>query len=166
MSILKKYARPSSKTLTEKYTTRISKEVSEQFEKWCKEFNLSPSEAIRLLIEEEMKRLRYESETKRDSMTTYDDLTTTNDYESRPRTTNVVKRQRTSTTGGRFSSNPWKINDELPCHFCGTWSKAANFKRDHIDKLGHGDCSSSEEFFNRYKEELDRMVEKRKNAGF
>lgn len=125
MSILRRHARPNPQTLTRRYNTRLSEDHAVQFEKLCRECNFTPSEAIRLLIVEELKRVRDEGEMMSREMRTYGDEEATESIQKKA----YVSRPKRISTVGRFNTKPWQVDGYTACPVCQTWYSSKNFSR-------------------------------------
>lgn len=158
MPSLNKYRRPSAENLTRQYATKLPEKLANEFEAWCRELNITPSEALRLLVLEEIESVR-----RMKNIQGYQEITDDVErylaptLESPPVTPSKPKSTRLP-GGSSRSANRWKIGDKLPCPICGKWGAASNFKRDHIEKHGLP-YANAPEFLEAYKEEADKMVE-------
>lgn len=54
VKMLEKYAKPRKRGDTATITARVPKEVLERFREHCRRLNLTPSEAVAILIEKEL----------------------------------------------------------------------------------------------------------------
>jgi len=52
--MLEKYAKPRKRGDTATITARVPKEILERFREYCRQLNLTPSEAVAILIEKEL----------------------------------------------------------------------------------------------------------------
>lgn len=140
MSNLRKYRRPSAENLTRQYATKLPDQLADEFEQWCRELNITPSEALRLLVVEEMAAVKRMKDTQ-----SYPEIT--NDTEKYPAATleitSVISREPkprpkrpASGSLGRLTTTQWEIDGFLPCPVCRKWGAAKNFKRDHITDHG------------------------------
>lgn len=164
MSILRRHARPNPQTLTRRYNTRLSEEDAEQFEEICRKYNLTPSEAIRLLIVEEIKRVRDEKQTNADEeetmsrgMRTIADRELT--YVSKPAKT----KKSTAARGGRFTTTQWQVGKATACPICRDWHSTVNFSR-HA-KVVHG-MTTKEIFQDEERQRIADEMVKQKTTGF
>jgi hypothetical protein len=166
-SRLEKYRRPRFGILTKHYNVKLPDDLAEELERVCIELDMTPSEFIRLLIYEEITALKKERIP--EDIERYQELSiSTEGYNSvpssklgMPKDTRPTPRPKRPIGSGGWSANQWKVNDQLPCPICGTWSAATNFKRDHINKHSP-EFSNVVQFLEAHKEEANRMVEERK----
>lgn len=151
MSYLRKYRRPDR--IKGKYTVsmsfRVSQEMYNQWQAYCdKELNLDSSEALRLMIEEELKAVKRES--------------SPSSAAGSPRLVSVSspvptekKNLPRSRFGGRFTVNPWEVQGRVPCPICENWHHRSNYSR-HA-RTAHD--MSSQELIEGNKEKADAMAE-------
>lgn len=139
MSYLKKYRRESMQTLTRQYATKLPEDLADQFEEWCRELNITPSEALRYLVYEEIQRLKaererlsYQTETKdtnsylRMTDDTFSYLAVSSVTDQKPR----ASEQKPKSSGGkRFETTRWQIGGKTACPICQTWQSSGNFSR-------------------------------------
>ncbi|MGE7219656.1 hypothetical protein ACQKJC_24780 [Priestia koreensis] len=154
MSYLRQLSSSSNdKAKTEPVTTRLTKGEFEAFTTLCNETGFSVAEALRLLIQKEL------SDTS-DTVYKNDDKMLQNVYEidDKPQQ-NVYKRIRTGNSSSRFTTNKWKMNNELPCPICESWISAANFSR-HAKQHE----MTTAEIFTIHKEKADEMLHERSTS--
>jgi antitoxin component of RelBE/YafQ-DinJ toxin-antitoxin module len=159
MSYLKQFARNKrTKGKTEILTARLPADLYKNFKSYCDELGLSISEAVNLLIDKEISGLNTKRIQKESFENTREEVASTSEVipyaelkplESKPNT----KRVQT----GRFITNEWNVDGDLPCPICETWFSKSNFSR---HAKGHE--MSTEEIFTTHKEKADRMVKERK----
>lgn len=143
MSYLDKFARNKNrKGKTEVLTARIPEDLYNDFRNRCKELGLSISEAVYLLVKQEMELSHRKPNTKANTNVYVSDdnnkqnvyinndinkhdVYIKNDDESKATT----KRTGIANTGKRFTTKQWTHNDKLPCPLCNQWVSAANFSR-------------------------------------
>lgn len=146
MGRLRKYARPTErKTKSRVLPVRLPEDIYQEFHKYCKELGLSLSEAVFLLIQEEL-RDEYKSTTERIHT----------DHEPKPeRIRPTITRPRRSGSGSRFTTKDFVVNGRLPCPICGTWpEKQKNISR-HMREVHN---STTEEVYKAHMETIKRMV--------
>ncbi|MGG1483531.1 ribbon-helix-helix domain-containing protein [Peribacillus castrilensis] len=167
MGILTKLSKKKGKEpRNQPISSRLTESEYKAFEELCIETGYSMSEALRLLVQQEIKGNDEDTFTER--IQNYSESKQV-DAESKPTepirtpipykpSTNVVNRKRVATTTGRWTANEWKVNDELPCTICDSWVSASNFSR-HLKKLH--DNVSTQEFFTKYADRANEMVKER-----
>lgn len=150
MSHLRKYRRPER--TKGKYTVsisfRVSQEMFDQWQAYCdNELNLDMSEAMRLMIEEELKAAKKE--------TLPPPAAGSPRLVSAPSPLPTKKRTLPrSQFGGRFTVNPWDVQGRVPCPICENWHNRSNYSR-HA-RTAHD--MSSQELIEGNKEKADAMV--------
>lgn len=167
MGYLKKMSKKSEKeSRNQPIATRLTESEHTAFVKLCEETGYSVAEALRLLVQQEIKGEDDDMFTKRiQSFAERKQIET----ESKPiesirtqlpsKTNTVVdNRKRIATATGRFTTNEWKVNDELPCTICDSWVSASNFSR-HLKKT-HGNVTT-QEFFTKHVVRANEMVKER-----
>lgn len=145
MSRLSKYRRPAAENLTRQYATKLPESLADEFEAYCRELNLTPSEALRLLVYEEMESVR-RMKNNQGYLEIPDDaerylasaLEEPIDIPKEPRVTKPRPKSSKHSGWGekRLTTVQWEIEKELPCPVCRQWGKSVNFARDHV--RGHG----------------------------
>ena len=141
MAILKAYAKQKKETYSFPLSCRVSHEVGQAFINYCYSLNLSPSEALRLLVENEVigsvhmaadQTAATETAAAPDQIATAADQTNKdnlNDY-SLPDQTALIE----------FVHVDEKAKRWLPCPGCLKWLSYSNYKR-HIQRA-HGAADS------------------------
>ncbi|MBT2718313.1 hypothetical protein [Bacillus sp. ISL-57] len=169
MGLLKKMSKKTEKeSRNQPIATRLTESEHTAFVNLCEETGYSVAEALRLLVQQEIKGEDDEMFTKR-----IQTFTERKQFESEskqiepthtqlpPKTnTTVDNRKRIATATGRWTANEWKVNDELPCTICDAWVSASNFSR-HLKK--HGEITT-QEFFTEHADKANEMVEQRKGT--
>lgn len=141
---LEKYARiPKDKGKTHTLGARIPVDIYNDFAAYCSSLGITVSEGVLYLIKEELSSIEQDSPP----------IAATVEQSKTP-----VK-QRQTTNAGRFNTNAYAVQDELPCPICKTWSSRKNFSRDHLKKHGYND---TQEFFEVHKEAAMQMLAGRK----
>lgn len=156
--VLEKYARKTKESKDAKLNIRLEQGLYDIFVKHCKRLGLTTSEAIRLLIIEELTSNSAESAKKAPIMHTYDTPTTYGGdtievQKEDERNTNVIQTTDKETTKGtaqRITKRPqrskpdsvveWLVNNQLPCPVCQRWQSRSNYSR---HAKGHGYDSSA-----------------------
>ncbi len=165
MSILKKYSKQNeNNSRSQPISSRLSEEEYKAFYDLCEQTGYSISEAVRLLIQEELSsidaRINTESihtntDSKQQSTLRIHSSSNVNNS-----STNVNKGIRRGAIGNRFTTNPWNVDNRLPCGACGGWISKANFSR-HA-KNDHG--MTTQEIFTKFKDQADEMVKALKST--
>jgi hypothetical protein len=127
MSLLRKKSKKVEKDpRIQSISTRLTKQEYDEFLKLCEDTGYSVSEGLRLLIQQEIK-------TKDDEVYTKRLQTSTERLQMNTERLQMnTQRKQTFTNvniGSRFTTNEWKIGNELPCPICEQWMSAANFSR-------------------------------------
>jgi antitoxin component of RelBE/YafQ-DinJ toxin-antitoxin module len=155
---------------TQPVSTRLTDHEFQEFSKLCSETGYSISEALRILIQQEIKtsddqlytnRIHENTESKQINtesklVNTYSSSTST--IVSKPSTT--VNRTIRTGTAQRFTTTEWNVDDYLPCPICGGWVSSSNFSR---HAKGHG--VTTQEIFTKHKAKADEMVRIRKSTS-
>lgn len=154
---LKKYARPKRSQLTKQYTVRLSERDAELFESYCRDLNLTPAEAFRFLVLEELESEGLASTNQVGSENIPLDAKTDspkilNDVKKTPRRT-VKKSSRAKNEESEFLAK-FRIEGQLPCPICNSWSSAGHFRGRHAAKHGF---SSTYEFLKAHEEDVKQM---------
>jgi hypothetical protein len=177
MSLLKKMSRKTTKEKQNKpVSTRLTDSEFDAFTKLCDDTGYSISEALRLLIQQEIKGVDDQSDTKSlqkysksiesstnniESSTIKDEsspvVKTPNQPSVQPSTT--VNKHKKKPSSGRFSTTKWKIDNFLPCPICNTWVSASNFSR-HAKEHN----STTEEVFTKHKDKADQMAKEKRST--
>ncbi|PGL88557.1 hypothetical protein CN926_00705 [Bacillus thuringiensis] len=130
MSILKRYAKDTTKEPTEVLTTRVPRSIYNQFKRHCEQYGLSLAEATAILIKTELGD-SYKAPS-------HEDVSKLIQKESSIQTSSLQtvspKKQPRSNTG-RFVTTEYQVDGELPCPICGEWKSSTNFAR-HV-KTSH-----------------------------
>lgn len=165
---LEQFARNKrSKEKSEVLTARLPHSLYNDFKTYCDELGLSISEAVCLLVEREVSSVKpLENTAMNEISTTLErNVNTSSNTDNsevvvKPNTkVNTVKK--TSTTkpttneSKRFTTNPWKVNDKLPCPICEKWYAATNFSRHAKD---HGTTTEQLLTDEQYKDKVNSMV--------
>jgi antitoxin component of RelBE/YafQ-DinJ toxin-antitoxin module len=184
MSLMKQYARNKrNKENTIVLTARLPESLYNKFQSYCEEYGFSLSEAVNLLIDNEVSSIETDIEpntkdvkmndveTKVNTVeynenTNKDELNTItvemNTVENKEVKANTNKSQTTTpkrtTNTKRFTVQPFVVEGELPCPVCDKWINHSNFAR-HAKKQHE---MSTEEFFNEYKDQINTMIEAKK----
>lgn len=128
--------------------TRIPEDLYERFKTHCNRLGLTISEAVFLLIKDEVDRPSHEIATaiaheNYNVATSVGQMTT-------PRPRRSSKNEE-----GRFTTIPYVVNGRLPCPICGTWpEKQKNISR-HMREVHN---STTEEVYKAHMETIKRMV--------
>ena len=167
MSLLKKMSRKTAKEKQNKpVSTRLTDSEFEAFSKLCDDTGYSVSEALRLLIQQEIEGVDHQYNTK--SLQKYSEInevSTTRETLSpivktpiQPsiKSTTTVNEDKKKIPSGRFSTTEWKVDNFLPCPICNTWTSAPNFAR-HAKEHD----MTTQEIFTKHKEKADQMVKER-----
>lgn len=153
MTYLKQFARNTKgKGNTTVLTARLQERTYDAFKAYCDDLGLSISEAVSLLVENELKGTQGEYQT---AVTLHEDEYKTNTTASKQKT--VTSKQNTN----RFTTKPFQIQEELPCPFCGSWEHNKSFSR-HARKHN----TTTKEIFtdDKYKDKIASMIAKRQTA--
>lgn len=143
---LEKYARiPKEKEETHTLGARIPKSLYNAFHAHCSSLGLTVSEGIYYLMKEEL------------AGTIEPPIAATVEQSKTP--VAPVKQRKISSNAGRFNTNNYVMQDELPCPVCQTWSSRSNFSRSHVKKHGY---ETTQEFFEVHREAALQMLAKRK----
>ena len=130
MAVLKAYAKKKKETYSFPLSCRVSNEVGQAFINYCHSLNLSSSEALRLLVENEV----------RSFVNMAPDQTAATETAAAPDQTAA-----TETAADQIALNEFVFSDEkgkkwLPCPGCLKWLSYSNYKR-HIQRA-HGAADS------------------------
>lgn len=118
---------------------------------------LKPSELVKLALE-----LKRENAILKGEIEGEHQQTQIEEYIPEEKTKNTSpKKPRKISSGGRFLTTEWKVNDQLPCPLCNEWLSASNFKR-HAETTHN---LTTEEVFTQYKEQADQMVAEKKKQN-
>lgn len=152
MSILKRYAKDTTKEPTEVMTTRVPRSIYNQFKRHCEQYGLSLAEATAILIKTELgdsykapshgdvsKPIQKELPKQSSSLQT------------------VSQKKQPRSNPGRFLTTEYQVNGDLPCPICGEWKSSTNFSR-HV-KVTHN--KTTQEIFTENHEEAISMVKAR-----
>lgn len=152
MSILKRYAKDTTKEPTEVLTTRVPRSIYNQFKRHCEQYGLSLAEATAILIKTELGD-SYKAPSHEDvSKPIQKELPI---QTSSLRTVSPKKQPRSNT--GRFVTTEYQVDGELPCPICGEWKSSTNFAR-HV-KTNHK--KTTQEIFTENHEKAISMVKTR-----
>jgi hypothetical protein len=180
MSLLKNKQRGKKDTLNCPVSTRLSKSEYEKFEQLCENTGYKMSEALRMLIVNELntsgkqnvydtKRLQYVNDTFVDKSIQNDTNGKQSVNESIQNENKSIqdddgkvivgdqvfeKKKTTSGRKGRFSLNRWKVDNRVPCPICEEWVSAANFSR-HAKDIHK---SNTKAIFDNLEEKADELV--------
>ncbi|PEZ87931.1 hypothetical protein CN376_22895 [Bacillus cereus] len=152
MSILKRYAKDTTKEPTEVLTTRVPQSIYNQFKKHCEQYGLSLAEATSILIKTELGDSYKEP--------SHGDVSKPIQKESPKQTSslqNVSPKKQQHGKTERFNATEYAVDKELPCPICGFWFSQPNFAR-HAKRV-HG--LSKKEIFTENHEEAISMVKAR-----
>lgn len=177
--LLAKYARLQDGRKTHSLTTKVTEQEHREFTEYAAKLHLTPSEALRFLIIEELARVsgQIPADLNRSIAETAVSVVDTTRYQGiqtypdrsqgiridPPQIHKDPPRKPKSTRlpgGASRSANRWKVGNLLPCPICGKWGAATNFKRDHIEKHGLS-YANAPEFLEAHKEEADRMLQEK-----
>ena len=178
MGYLRKLSRKrEQEPKTQPVSTRLTDHEFQEFSKLCSETGYSISEAMRILIQQEIKtsddqlytnRIHENTESKQINtenklVNTYSSSTST--IVSKPST--IVSKPSTTVNGTirtgtaqRFTTTEWNVDDYLPCPICEGWVSSSNFSR---HAKGHG--VTTQEIFTKHKAKADEMVRIRKSTS-
>lgn len=155
MSILKRYAKDTTKEPTEVLTTRVPRSIYNQFKRHCEQYGLSLAEATAILIKTELGD-SYKAPSRGDVLKPIQ-------KESPKQTSSLQtvspKKQPRSNTG-RFVTTEYQVDGELPCPICGEWKSSTNFAR-HV-KTNHK--KTTQEIFTENHEKAISMVKTRRES--
>lgn len=167
MSILKKMSKKrEDEPKNHPVSTRLTDTEFQLFYKLCEETGYSISEAMRVLIQQELKPyddepytpvLKTNTESKQENTTSIQNHTL-----SHTPSTPVVKRSATvnkRVRPNRFVTTDWMVEDKLPCPLCNGWVSASNFSR-HAKQHD----MTTQEIFEKHKDKADEMVKQRKDT--
>lgn len=156
MDILKNYARTTNKEPTEVTSVRIPKNMYKEFKHHCERYGLSITEAINILIRNELggnlKEVNYEDAPKK----IQEQLPQESSSPSVKLPTQPARSQPRKQTG-RFVTTEYQVDGELPCPICGEWKSSTNFAR-HV-KTNHK--KTTQEIFTENHEKAISMVKAR-----
>lgn len=146
-------------------TGRVSEDVYNKFKEICDSAGFSVSEAVRLLVINEVTPKKHVSQQESKPRPEPSSVATPH-YEPKPLQSDMKPPQpkpiksfnptMNPNNFGRFNTNKWKFNNMLPCPICNKWVSATNFSR-HA-KVNH-DNSTTEEIFTTYADKADEMVQ-------
>lgn len=167
MGHLKKLSRKrEQEPKTQPVSTRLTDHEFQEFSRLCEETGYSISEALRILVQQEIKTDDDQMYTKSMQINTYSKQINTeskpeNTYsiststiESRPST--KVNRTIRTATAHRFTTTDWNVDGYLPCPVCGGWVSSSNFSRH-----ANGHDMTTQEIFTKHKAKADEMVKQR-----
>lgn len=147
--VLERYARRTEAGKRDKVIrTRIPTDLYDRFKAHCDRLGLTISEAVFLLIRDEVDRPGPESRWK--DYTEVAVSRTIDHTETTPR-----PRPRRSSSGGRFTTIPFVVNGRLPCPICQTWPERQKNISRHMREVHN---STTEEVYKAHMEEVKRMV--------
>lgn len=156
MNILKNYARTTNKEPTEVTSVRIPKSMYKEFKNHCERYGLSITEAINILIKNELggslKEVNYEDEPKK----IQEQLPQKSSSPSVKLPTSPTRSQPRKQSG-RFLTTEYQVDGDLPCPICGEWKSSTNFAR-HV-KTNHK--KTTQEIFTENHEKAISMVKAR-----
>jgi antitoxin component of RelBE/YafQ-DinJ toxin-antitoxin module len=175
MSLMKQYARNKrNKENTIVLTARLPESLYNSFQKYCEEYGFSLSEAVNLLIDNEVSSIETDIEPNTKDVkendvkmkvntdeysenTNKDETNTLGENNEIKANSNTVEKNisKGKTNTNRFTVKPFVVNGELPCPICDKWINHSNFAR-HAKKQHE---LSTEEFFNEYKDQIAKMIE-------
>lgn len=141
MSVLSRYARPtttSKESEKRSLSVRIPADLYERWQEECERNGLTMSEGTRLVLELALK----------------NELEPPRTMESAPRS----PRNRAYSSPNRFTMGAYTIDGLAPCPVCGNWQSATNYSR-HAG-TAHG--KSSEELITENMETVKVMLEEKR----
>lgn len=165
MSLMKQYARNKrNKENTIVLTARLPESIYNKFQSYCEEYGFSLSEAVNLLIQNEVKSIenddkKNDDETKVNTGETKVSTNTgqTNTGQKKPNT-DTGEKNTGQTNTKRFLVKPFTINEQLPCPICNSWSDQKNFSR-HAKSHGF---EGTKAFYTEYMDKVEEMVNQKK----
>jgi hypothetical protein len=180
---LAKYAKTEEGKKTHSITTKVTEKEYREFIELAARCNLTPSEALRSLIIEELDMVheRIPSDPRRSALDTMRYLSVSIDPVQQPSDTPQIQTvnpqthtetkvnksisERTSggslrprrSSGKRFIVAPYDIGGRVPCPICETWVTRSNVSR-HMRELHNG--ASTEDVYKQYADKLNEMMER------
>lgn len=171
MSYLKKFARRPGKGKTETITSRVPTELHKEFSEHCDRLGLSLSEAVYLLIKQEMtenegiqkntKEIHNESVVGKNIHNQQADLVDDEAPEREEIYDDVyikntkVNKRKTAKPAPRSLKKQFELDGKVPCPICNNWQSSSNFSR-HT-KIYHD--KTTEEVFEEHKVKATEMYE-------
>lgn len=149
---LRDYARNNkSKEKTDVLTARLPVSKITAFKQLCDDLGLKVSEAIGLLVDDQLKqnRIQKEIEVNKEDTNVYQPVS--------KKETSCIQ----TNTDSRFTLAKWKVDKSIPCPICKEWTSYSNYAR-HTDSKHNGmtpqDVYTNEE----YVKIADQMVKEQK----
>ncbi|MCM3791306.1 hypothetical protein M3221_23515 [Domibacillus indicus] len=157
MSYLEQFARNKRrKESSTVLTARLPDSLYGDFKERCDELGLSISEAIYLLVEREITADQKGAK----EPAAYISEHIQNGEEAATNTKPVIKHTvKMKTNTKRFTTKLWKVDGELPCPICSSWSNAKSFSR-HARK--HNTTTQAVFTNEEYIKRANEMVRQRK----
>lgn len=163
MGLLKKLSRKSDKEVKNKaVSTRVTEKEFEAFSDLCDSTGFTMSEALRLLILQEINELDLQVKTK--DIQTFTESKPSSS-QSKQLSSNdkqkllTVNNRKQISNSNRFTTKKWVVNDRLPCPICNAWLSASNFSR-HAKEHN----MTSQAIFTEHGDKADQMVEIEKST--
>ena len=165
MSILSRFAKDKKDPYTFPVMSRVSQETGAAFQAYCEKYNLSISEGIRLLIENELKADSRASEfvfPVSPAIVQTNKMETVTPIETAAGTAPAAQPAANKAPKGsddREVVKPYCVKNEkgssvAPCPICGTWTSETNFSPRHTKKHGF---PSTAAFYDAYRDKLNQM---------
>lgn len=152
ISILKRYAKDTTKEPTEVLSLRVPRSIYIKYKEHCEQYGLSLAEATAILIKTELgdayrvpshedvaKPIQKELPIQSSSLQT------------------VSPKKKPRSNSGRFVTTEYQVDGDLPCPICGEWKSSTNFSR-HV-KVTHN--KTTQEIFTENHEKAISMVKTR-----
>lgn len=152
ISILKHYAKDTTKEPTEVLSLRIPRSIYIKYKEHCEQYGLSLAEATAILIKTELGDA-YKAPSHEDVVRTIQKELPK--WSSSLQTVSPKKQPRSNT--GRFVTTEYQVDGDLPCPICGEWKSSTNFAR-HV-KTNHK--KTTQEIFTENHEKAISMVKAR-----
>ena len=164
MSILSRYAKQKQDPCSYYISARIPERLGQAFADYCAGLNISVSQGIRLLIQNELK----------DQEAAADQEAPAAIQEAAKEAGAAVVQSAVAIVQESAEKNPipahvtpadYYIQADgkklAPCPICRDWSSAANFKRDHTNKHGYSSQGTAA-FYAAYLSTIEEMARERK----
>lgn len=137
MSILSRYAKQKQDPCSYYISARIPEKLGQAFSDYCAGLNISVSQGIRLLIQNELKDQEAAAASQSDEIIETINQAFTVDKAIRPSVQPIKK----DLIPDFVTPADYYIQVDgkklAPCPICRDWSSAANFKRNHTNKHGY-----------------------------
>lgn len=130
MGYLDQFARNKrDKEKSEVLTARLPKNLYDAFKGRCEELGLSISEAVYLLVEQEIEGIQANKNTivHSNDESVICEVYNENEHETKPITEEKQNDSKVYTK--RFITKQWQVESKLPCPVCDKWVVANNFSK-------------------------------------